>query len=118
MALDVKNPRRVDQYLPLVDEQELSVDGVTRHELDGAEPESSGRRGWCHQGRLDPSDGHEAGQVAGLAVGLRLLLLQTDLGRCPRLQVARALYHAVLPIYSTHNKINQLLQYTYSFMNN
>lgn len=50
--------------------------------------------------RLDPADRDQARQIAGLTVGLALLLLEVDFRGRPGLQVTRALNHAVLPIWN------------------
>lgn len=86
----------------LVNEQELAVHGVPGHELDAAQvgrrlrrvrvvPNRRGRR-------LHAANGHQAREVAGRFTVLAVGLLQTHLGRRPRLEVACALDHAVSPV--------------------
>lgn len=84
-------------YLPLVHEQEFAVHRVSRDEL--YRPQVGLLRRGRRYRRLDTADRDQAGQIAGVAVGLALLLLEADLRGCPGLQVTRALNHAILPIW-------------------
>lgn len=73
---------------PLVDEDELAVDGVARHVLGGLHPDV-GQAGLGDDVRVQAADGHQAAQVAALVVGL-VVLVQAHLGGRPALQVAGA----------------------------
>lgn len=68
---------------PLVDEDEFAIDGVPGDVLCGLHPDV------CHAGlrddvRVQPTDGHQAAQVAALVVGL-VVLIETHLGGRPTL---------------------------------
>lgn len=73
---------------PLVDEDELAVDGVAGHVLGGLHPDV-GQTGLRDDVGVQAADGHQAAQVAALVVGL-VVLVQAHLGGRPALQVARA----------------------------
>lgn len=73
---------------PLVDEDELAVDGVPGHVFGGLHPDV-GQTGLGDDVGVQAADGHQAAQVAALVVGL-VVLVQPHLGGRPALQVARA----------------------------
>lgn len=73
---------------PLVDEDELAVDGVPGHVFGGLHPDV-GQTGLGDDVGVQAADGHQAAQVAALVVGL-VVLVQPHFGGRPALQVARA----------------------------
>lgn len=88
----------ISVYRPLVHEQKFAVHCVSRDELYGPRMGLPRRQYGRRYRRLDPANRYQAGQIASLAVGLTLLLLEADLRGRPGLQVTRALNHAILPI--------------------
>lgn len=86
MARNYRQTRSI--HPPLVDEDELAIDGVARDVLGGLDADVA-VHGLRHDVRVQASDGHQAAEVAALVVGL-VVVVQPHLGGRPALQVARA----------------------------
>lgn len=75
-------------HSPLVDKDELAIDGMSGDVLRGLHPDIS-QAGLGHDVGVQTADSHQAAQVATFIVGF-VVLVQTHFGRRPTLQVTRA----------------------------
>lgn len=79
-------------HSPLVNKDELAINGVPGDVLGGLHPDV-GQAGLGDDVGVQAADGHQAAQVAAFVVGL-VVLVQAHFGRRPTLQVARAVDRA------------------------